>query len=110
MADRKDRAYVKTRDLLLSRGNPYYARGRKFYGTGGPHVSIADPWPMSLISAIYGTDNDGQITEHLNTILNNTAGLGLIHESVNIYSEFGYTRSWFAWANSSVYFLLSTTS
>lgn len=29
----------------------------------------------------------------------NTAGLGLIHESQSIYST-AYTRQWFAWANS----------
>jgi len=58
---------------------------------------------MSLISAIYGTDDDAEITELLNTIMNNTSGLGLIHESVNIYNEYGYTRSWFAWANRCVF-------
>ncbi|EJD53887.1 hypothetical protein AURDEDRAFT_110595 [Auricularia subglabra TFB-10046 SS5] len=92
--------YVKTRKLLLSRGNPYYSRGKNFYGVGGPHVDAWDPWPMSLISAIYGTDNDKEILDLLKTIMSNTAGLGLIHESVNIYNNNQYTRPWFAWANS----------
>ncbi|KZW03916.1 hypothetical protein EXIGLDRAFT_715946 [Exidia glandulosa HHB12029] len=98
--DKKHPAYVATRKLLLSRGNPYYSRGKQFFGVGGPHVDAWDPWPMSLISSIYGTDNDKEITDMLETILNNTAGLGLIHESVNIYNNHQYTRSWFAWANS----------
>lgn len=34
-ADKKDPAYVATRKLLLSRGNPYYSRGEQFFGVGG---------------------------------------------------------------------------
>ncbi|KAK3390020.1 Six-hairpin glycosidase-like protein [Podospora didyma] len=65
------------------------------------HTSNATyPWPMSQISAIYGTDDDEEIVERLYTIANNTAGLGLIHEAINIYQSRTYTRPWFAWANS----------
>lgn len=55
---------------------------------------------MSQISAIFGTDNDSEIKQRLALILENTSGLGLIHESVNIYNTSVYTRPWFAWANS----------
>jgi len=92
-------AYVATRDILLSGKNPYYAAGKNFSGIGGPHVDAWNPWPMSHISAIFGTDDDSAILKSLYTIANNTAGLGLIHESQSIYDE-TYTRSWFAWANS----------
>lgn len=76
---------------------------------------------MSQISAIFGTDDDSEIMQSLYLIANvsrhscfisfgfnisdccvmtqNTAGLGLIHESVDIYDG-TYTRQWFAWANS----------
>ncbi|KAJ7843004.1 Six-hairpin glycosidase-like protein [Mycena olivaceomarginata] len=81
--------------LLLSKGNPYFAQGANFSGTGGPHVDAWHPWPMSQISAIFGTDDDEEILRRLNT-----AGLGLIHESQSIYSPTDYTRGWFAWANS----------
>ncbi|TDL29300.1 hypothetical protein BD410DRAFT_779669 [Rickenella mellea] len=93
-------AYVATRKLLLSRGNPYYAKGRNFNGVGGPHVDPWHPWPMSQISSIFGTDDDNEILTALYTIVNNTAGLGLIHESQSIYGSSDYTRPWFAWANS----------
>jgi len=55
---------------------------------------------MSHISAIFGTDDDQEILNSLYIIANNTAGLGLIHESQSIYNSRSYTRSWFAWVNS----------
>jgi len=64
----------------------------------GPHVSPVDPWPMALISAIFASDNDQEISGYLSTILSHTSGLGLIHESVDIHLDGVYTRPWFAWA------------
>ncbi|KAF8205144.1 Six-hairpin glycosidase-like protein [Pholiota molesta] len=93
-------AYVATRKLLLSAKNPYYSAGKTFNGIGGPHVDPWNPWPMSHISAIFGTDDDQEILQRLYLIANNTNGLGLIHESQSIYNSTSYTRSWFAWANS----------
>ena len=71
--------------------------------------------PMSHISAIFGTDEDEEILTSLYLIVNvscarqdnrcglkrmqNTQGLGLIHESQSI-KDSSYTRSWFGWANS----------
>lgn len=92
-------AYIATRKVLLSRANPYYVVGANFSGIGGPHEDAWNPWPMALVSAIYGTDNDEEIMQYLYLIANNTDGLGLIHESINIY-DYSYTRPWFAWANS----------
>jgi meiotically up-regulated gene 157 (Mug157) protein len=97
---RDDPAYKKTKSALFSRANPYYAVGKTFSGIGGPHANATNPWPMAHVSAIYGTDDDDEITERLNMIMENTAGLGLIHESVNIYNSSVFTRPWFAWANS----------
>ncbi|KAI0921582.1 hypothetical protein AcW1_004489 [Taiwanofungus camphoratus] len=92
-------AYVATNKMLMSRANPYYVVGKNFSGIGGPHEDAWNPWPMALVSAIYGTDDDDEIMSYLYLIANNTAGLGLIHESINIYDA-SYTRPWFAWANS----------
>lgn len=97
---RDDPTYKATRELLLSGKNPYYAAGRNFSGVGGPHVTPWHPWPMSQVSAIYGTDDDEEIMSSLYQIVNNTNGLGLIHESQSIYNSSDWTRSWFAWANS----------
>ncbi|KAF8232422.1 hypothetical protein L208DRAFT_1397383 [Tricholoma matsutake] len=98
--DKKHPSYLATRELLLSSRNPYFAAGKTFRGIGGPHVDPWHPWPMSQISSIFGTENDNEILNSLYIIANNTAGLGLIHESQSIYNTSDYTRSWFAWANS----------
>ncbi|KAF8120930.1 Six-hairpin glycosidase-like protein [Mycena galopus ATCC 62051] len=99
--DKQHPAYVATRKLLLSSRNPYFAKGNaSFSGIGGPHIDIWHPWPMSQISAIFGTDDDDEILNRVYLVANNTAGLGLIHESQSIYSQTDYTRPWFAWANS----------
>ncbi|TFL00563.1 Six-hairpin glycosidase-like protein [Pterulicium gracile] len=105
--DRNDTAYVKTRQRILSKQNPYYAEGETWNGVGGPHVDPWHPWPMSHVSAIFGTDDDEAILNSLYLLANNTEGLGLMHESVSIYGDKEvagvsrpYTRPWFAWANS----------
>ncbi|KIM45997.1 glycoside hydrolase family 125 protein [Hebeloma cylindrosporum] len=98
--DKQHPTYIATRKILFSRQNPYYSAGKTFNGIGGPHIDPWHPWPMSHISAIFGTDNDEEILESLYVIANNTNGLGLIHESQSIYDPSSYTRSWFAWANS----------
>lgn len=41
--------------------------------TSGPHVDAYHPWPMSQISAIYGTDNDSEILNSLYLIANVSA-------------------------------------
>ncbi|KAH7345050.1 Six-hairpin glycosidase-like protein [Rhizoctonia solani] len=80
----------EAKDMILSRRNPYYAKGKTFFGTGGPHVDTVHPWPMSLISAIYGSDDNDEIENLLYTIVN----------SQNVHNDSDYTRPWFAWANS----------
>lgn len=90
--DMNDGAYVATRKLLLSRANPYFSAGANFSGIGyacfeffpfpagsdifplvvisGPHVDAWNPWPMSQITAIFGTDNDDEIMTSLYLIAN----------------------------------------
>ncbi|KAM4065539.1 metal-independent alpha-mannosidase [Hirsutella rhossiliensis] len=97
---REDSTYQKTKAAMLSRANPYYAVGKNFTGIGGPHVKATNPWPMSQISGIYGSDDDEEIKQRLSLIVENTSGLGLIHESIHIYDSSDFTRPWFAWANS----------
>jgi len=97
-----DPIYQNTRRMILSRqGNPYYLVGSKFQGIGGPHIGIKHAWPISLLVQAMTSDDDNEIVGLMESVLNASAKLGLIHESVNVeHPQADYTRSWFAWANS----------
>lgn len=101
--DFHDKVYQNTRKMILSKaGNPYYIKGPYFQGVGGPHIGILNAWPMSLLMRIRTTDDDEEILDNLRMIMQTTAGLGLMHESINVNMPHGkvYTRPWFAWCNS----------
>lgn len=98
-----DEVYRNTRNMILSKiGNPYYLKGKYLEGIGGPHVGLFHAWPMSLLMQIRTTDDDDEIINLLELIKTTTAGLGLMHEGVNVNSPNGvsYTRPWFSWCNS----------
>ncbi|SCV00099.1 LAMI_0G02872g1_1 [Lachancea mirantina] len=101
--ERTDKIYQNTRKMITSKdGNPYYIQGTHFQGIGGPHIGIHNAWPMSLIVLIRTSTSDAEIESALKALLENTAGLGLIHESIQAFHEDGshFTRPWFSWANS----------
>ncbi|KAH8666297.1 hypothetical protein BX600DRAFT_461414 [Xylariales sp. PMI_506] len=97
--DASDPTYQNTRNFVLSTSNPYYMFGPVLNGTGGPHVGPGRAWPMSIIVALLSSDSDEEILTGLEQILSSTAGLGLIHESINTFNQSDWTRQWFSWAN-----------
>ncbi|KAJ9662883.1 hypothetical protein H2198_001111 [Neophaeococcomyces mojaviensis] len=98
--------YQNTRKMVLStEGNPYFLTGPSFTGIGGPHIGLANAWPMSVLMQAMTSDNDTEILECLERV-KNVSVFGLINESVDVRvgvdkrTGMGMTRSWFAWANS----------
>lgn len=54
---------------------------------------------MSVITSLLTSNDDSEIVAGLRTLVSSTAGLGLIHESVDTFDASRWTRQWFSWAN-----------
>lgn len=95
-----DEVYVNTRKMILSRdSNPYFISGTNLRGVGSIHTPLTNVWPMSLLVQALTSNNKTEISSLLTQVGNTTAGLGLMHESVNVGNSSDYSRPWFSWAN-----------
>ena len=104
--EKDDPIYLNTRRMVLSsKGNPYYHNGTLLKGIGSPHTPMNNVWPMSLMVQIMTSTDAEEVRTCLQMIKTTTAGLGLMHESINAWDDHDYSRPWFAWANA--YFALT---
>lgn len=94
-----DPTYQNTRRFVWSRYNPYFFKGSKAEGIGGPHVGYDMIWPMSLIMKALTSTDDHEIAQCLKMIVDTDAGTGFIHESFHKDDPTNFTRPWFAWQN-----------
>ncbi|WP_380788548.1 glycoside hydrolase family 125 protein [Sphingomonas sp. R86521] len=94
-----DPLWRRTADAAWSDANPYFFKGAKAEGIGGPHVGLGQVWPMSLIIRALSASDDATIRACLRMIRDTDADTGFIHEAVDQDDPAKFTRSWFAWAN-----------
>lgn len=94
-----DPLWRRTADAAWSDANPYFFKGAKAEGIGGPHVGLGQIWPMSLIIRALSSSDDATIRACLRMIRDTDADTGFIHEAFDQDDPSKFTRSWFAWAN-----------
>ena len=96
-----DPLYLNTRKFVLSNDNPWFFRGKRFEGNGGPHVNGGYDyiWPMSIIMRAMTSSDEAEIRKSLQWLIETDAGTGFMHEAFLKDDPNSFTRSWFAWAN-----------
>jgi meiotically up-regulated gene 157 (Mug157) protein len=98
--DVRDPIYQNTRKFILSQANPYFYRGTAAQGIGSPHTPDHHIWPIALCMQGLTAQSSDEKFGLLRTLLDTTAGTGLMHESFHKDNPAHFTRPWFAWANS----------
>ncbi|KAK5347554.1 hypothetical protein LTS03_009965 [Exophiala xenobiotica] len=99
--DASDDLYQSTRQMILSReGNPYYVVGSELEGQGSPHIDLKAMWPIGTLIQILTSNNDDEIRLCLGMLKKSSAGLGLMHEGVDVNDCTKFLRTWYAWGNS----------
>jgi len=94
-----DPIYRNTRKLVLSTNNPFYYKGSKAEGIGGPHAGVNMIWPLSIIMRGLTTDSKTEMQYCLKMLKETHANTGFMHESFHKDDANNFTRKWFAWAN-----------
>ncbi len=94
-----DPIYQNTRKFALSHSNPYFFKGKKGEGIGGPHVGFDFIWPMSIIMRAETSNDDEEIRHCIQMLRDTDADTGFMHETFQKDDPNNFTRSWFAWAN-----------
>ena len=101
-----EEVYRNTRAYMFSEKNPYYFEGKVLTGIGSPHTPKNRVWPLSLIIRALTSEDEAEIRENVEMVVNSTGGTGYIHEGVDKDDDSVYSRSWFAWANSLVAYMV----
>ena len=97
--DRNDELYLRTRNFVLSKSNPYYFSGKMGHGVGSPHTGTNRIWPIAITIRALTANNDYDIVSSLKMLKNTHAATGFMHESFMKDDPTQFTRKWFAWAN-----------
>ena len=95
-----DPFYLRTRDLVLSAGNPWFHRRRAGEGIGSPHTPGNRIWPISIMMRALTSTSDAELASCLKMLAATDAGTGFMHEAFDADDPSQYSRPWFAWANS----------
>ncbi|MDF2986201.1 MAG: metal-independent alpha-mannosidase [Eubacterium sp.] len=98
-ATAEDPIYRNTRQMLLSKKNPFYYHGKVLKGIGSPHTPQNYVWPIALAVQGMTSRDSSEIDEIYQMLKVSDAGTNLMHEGINVDDPACYTRPWFSWAN-----------
>lgn len=96
---KEDPLYQNTRAFVWSKDNPFFFKGTKAEGIGGPHKGMDLIWPMSITMKALTTDDKEEIKSCIQTLMATHAGTGFMHEAFHMDNPAEFYRPWFAWAN-----------
>lgn len=99
-APKDDEMYIRTRNFILSNGNPYYYKGKYAKGIGSPHTPEGYIWHIALSMQALTSNDDDEIREIINTLVSTDADTGYMHEGFDADDPKKFSREWFAWSNS----------
>ncbi|MDW7695129.1 glycoside hydrolase family 125 protein [Flammeovirgaceae bacterium SG7u.111] len=94
-----DPIYQNTRAFVWGKDNPFFFKGTKAEGIGGPHKGMDLIWPMSITMKALTSDNDEEIKGCIETLMATHGGTGFMHEAFHKDDPSIFHRTWFAWAN-----------
>lgn len=91
--------YQNTMEVIFSKENPYYYKGKEIYGIGSSHTWENYIWHLSM--AMEGlVCKDKKVKESiLNQMVCTDGDTGFMHESFDVNNPKKYTREWFSWPN-----------
>lgn len=91
--------YLKTRNTLLSKENPYFYEGKYASGIGSSHTPENYIWPIALAMEGMTAPSKEEKERILNLLVETDGGTHLMHEGFDVNDPNNYTREWFSWAN-----------
>ena len=94
-----DPIYQRTRDYVLSEGNPFFFKGSAAEGIGGPHIGRDMIWPMGITMRGLTSVDDDEMKYCIDLLKRTHGNTGFMHESFHKDDPTNFTRSWFAWSN-----------
>lgn len=97
--DNQEARYLRTRQTLLSKENPYFYEGSYARGIGSSHTPENYVWPIAMAMEGMTTPDKQEKERILDQLVATDAGTHLMHEGFNVDDPSQYTREWFSWAN-----------
>jgi meiotically up-regulated gene 157 (Mug157) protein len=94
-----DPIYLNTRQLILSKANPYFFAGSAAEGIGSPHTHPRYVWPIAIaVQGLTALNRDEKL-RLLQVLAETTGGTGRMHESFDVDDPTRFSRPWFSWAD-----------